>query len=100
MQRRGGSGQSAKGQRRRTKSEAGKLPTARASLADRDELVDQRTRERDEALEQQAATSAVLKIISASPGELEPVFNAILENALRICEARFGMLMLYGGDSS
>jgi two-component system, NtrC family, sensor kinase len=53
-----------------------------------------------EALEQQAATSAVLKIVSASSGELEPVFNAILENVLRICDARFGMLMLYGDDGS
>src|SRR5262245_45158379 len=53
-----------------------------------------------EALEQQAATSAVLRIVSSSTGELEPAFNAILENALRICEARFGMLMLYGGDGS
>ena len=53
-----------------------------------------------EALEQQAATSGVLKIISSSPGELEPAFNAILENALRICEARFGMLMLHSVDGS
>ena len=53
-----------------------------------------------EALEQQAASSGVLKIISSSPGELEPAFNAILENALRICEARFGMLMLHSVDGS
>ena len=58
------------------------------------------TRERDEALKQQRATSEVLKVISSSPGELEPVFKAMLESALRICEAEFGMLMLHSGDGS
>ena len=57
-------------------------------------------RERDEALKQQKATSEVLKVISNSPGELEPVFKAMLESALRICEAKFGMLMLHNGDGS
>ena len=51
-----------------------------------------------EALEQQTATSEVLRIISSSPGELEPVFEALLANAMRICEAKFGALYLCEGD--
>src|SRR5262252_5631448 len=51
-----------------------------------------------ESLEQQTATSEVLKVISSSPGELESVFQAMLENATRICQARFGTLYLRDGD--
>jgi hypothetical protein len=57
-----------------------------------------RTRERDEALEQFSATSEVLRVISASAGELDPVFQAMLENATRICEAKFGILWLCEGE--
>src|SRR5262252_6986415 len=59
----------------------------------------QRTNDLTESLEQQTATSEVLKVISSSPGDLNPVFEAMLENALRICEAKFGVLHLYENGS-
>jgi signal transduction histidine kinase len=58
----------------------------------------QRTDDLTESLEQQTATSEVLSVISSSPGELEPVFRAMLANAVRICEAKFGTLYLRAGD--
>ena len=57
------------------------------------------TRELEEAREQLTATSELLEVISSSPGDLTPVFEAISENATRICQARFGTLNLYDGEA-
>jgi class 3 adenylate cyclase/putative methionine-R-sulfoxide reductase with GAF domain len=59
----------------------------------------QLARERDEALEREKAAADVLRVISSSPGELQPVFQTILENATRICEARFGTLFQFDGKN-
>jgi signal transduction histidine kinase len=69
------------------------------SYADLEKKVDDRTRELSASLEQQTATSEVLKVISSSPGELEPVFQAMLANAVRICDSQFGTLFRHDDGS-
>ena len=72
---------------------------ARSSSAARKETkVARLTRERDEALDREKAIGEVLRVISSSPGQLEPVFRALLEDAVRILEAKFGVLFLCEGD--
>ena len=96
--------------RRRSRA-SNKLPKARSrkaktlkaarrssSVAGQETEVARFRRERDQALEREIATAEVLKVISSSPGDVKSVFEAILENATRICEAKFGALFTYQNE--
>jgi len=105
MKRRSRAGrETVKGRRRKTatlkhRSAPKPTPDHGLSAAGLQEQLDHRTRELNEALEQQKAASEVLRVISSTPGDLEPVFQTILANATRICEAKFGNLWLREGDN-
>src|SRR5215813_4375273 len=98
MRRRKTGGKEGKTQRPKTLKRHNAPKTARRrnfSAAGPQEQISALRGELKEALEQYTATSEVLKVISSSPAQLEPVFQAILANAVRICEAKFGIMFLY-----
>src|SRR5271170_6072855 len=83
----------AKARRRKTETLKPRIapkpaPDRRLSAASLRKQLDHRTRERDEALEQQTAISDILRVISNSPSDLQPVLDSVAEHAARICEAK------------
>jgi len=99
MQRRGGKAKAEKVRRRpKARTKPGKAVLARASIAKLDERLRQRTRELEEALQQQTATSEVLSIIRRSPADPQPVFEAIVQSATRLCDGVFSVFYLYDND--
>jgi two-component system, NtrC family, sensor kinase len=99
MQRRGAGKRSARDQPAKKRKTARKTSTARSSIdLTQEQLIKRLKRERDEAVESQAASAEVLKIIGSSPGDMTPVFEAMLANAMRLCDAKFGHILLYDGE--
>ena len=97
MQRRGRSGQPVKGQSA-NRPEARNAPTAQVSTADLQEQLDRRTRERDEAREQQMATAEILRVIRTSPNDVQPVFETIVRNAVSLCGGLFANVFRFDGE--
>lgn len=84
-----------RGKRIRIRRPTKGAPRRAAKVSSRNVRNDALARDLAEAREQQTATVEVLRVISRSPGELEPVFKVALENAMRLCDAKFGSLFLY-----
>src|SRR5262245_3791633 len=90
----------AKSRRRKTITQKGRGPRNPSSADHKTQSnFAQLIRERDEALERETATAEVLRVISSSPGDLGPVYRALLENAVRICQAKFAAMYLGNGET-